>query len=214
MLLRQHFGRREQRGLPTGIDDRQHRAQRNDCLARTHFALQQPMHRMVGGDLGSDQLADTALPVREFERQSRVERRKEPAIDRAPRGRRQPRRGGPSLGEDGLQDERFVPRESSTSLVSFGERLRSVDSLERLSIADQPEVVANLLWHWVFEEVKRVEHDPHTATNPDRACVLDGWVHRQDLAREIRPTDNVVVINDVDFGIHELQLAVEQIDFP
>ena len=43
----QHLGGREQRRLPAGVDDLQHRPQGHDRLARADLALQQPVHRCV-----------------------------------------------------------------------------------------------------------------------------------------------------------------------
>ena len=58
VLLGEHLGRGEQRGLPAGVDDGEHRPQRDDRLAGADLALQQPVHRVlagqVGGDLGRD----------------------------------------------------------------------------------------------------------------------------------------------------------------
>ena len=160
MLLRKHFGRCEQRRLPAGVDDREHRAQRNDRLAGADFALQEAMHRMVGRNLGSNQFADAALTVREFERQSRIEGSEQSVIDRTSRGGRQSGSGHPALGQHDLQDEGLVPGEATASPVSLIEGLRSMDSFECLSVSDEPELVANLLRHWVFGQIERVEHQP------------------------------------------------------
>ena len=46
----------------------------------------------------------------------------------------------------------------------------------------------------------------------DGVCILDARIDRQDLARKVGSTGNVVVVDDVDLGIDELQLAVEQLD--
>ena len=49
VLRGEHLGRGEQRGLAAGVDGREHRAQRDDGLARADLALQQPVHRARRG---------------------------------------------------------------------------------------------------------------------------------------------------------------------
>ena len=75
----QHLGRREQRRLGAGVDGLQHRPQRDHGLARADLALQQPVHRVLAGQLGLELLADLDLPGGELERQPRVERVEQPA---------------------------------------------------------------------------------------------------------------------------------------
>ena len=56
VLLGEHLGRRQQGGLAAGVDDAQHRAQRDQGLAGADLALEQAVHRVgpreVGLDLG------------------------------------------------------------------------------------------------------------------------------------------------------------------
>ena len=73
-----------------------HRPQRDDGLARADLALQQPVHRLLAGELGGELLPDLPLALGERERQRRVEGVEQPA-GRAAAGRcRAParRRGG------------------------------------------------------------------------------------------------------------------------
>ena len=51
VLRGEHLGRGEQRGLAAGVDHLQHRPQRHDGLAGADLALQQPVHRVLGGQL-------------------------------------------------------------------------------------------------------------------------------------------------------------------
>ena len=51
VLLGEHLGRRQQRGLAAGVDDPQHRPQRHDRLAGADLALQQPVHRVAGREV-------------------------------------------------------------------------------------------------------------------------------------------------------------------
>ncbi len=167
---------------------------------------------MVSSHLGGDQLADAALTLGELERQPRVEGREQSVSNRTPGGGRQAGGGHPALGQHDLQDEGLVPSEPLAGAVSLGECLRPMDSFERLSVPDERQLVANPSRNGIFRQIERVQHEPHAATNLDGVGIFDGWVDRQDLAREIGPTGNVIVVDDVDFGIDELQLAVEQLD--
>ena len=57
VLLGEHLGRGEQRGLPPGVDHLQHRAEGDERLARSHLALQETVHRVVAAQLVGDQVA-------------------------------------------------------------------------------------------------------------------------------------------------------------
>ena len=54
VLLGEHLGRGEQRRLAAGVDDAQHRAQRDQRLAGADLALEQPVHRVRLGEVGLD----------------------------------------------------------------------------------------------------------------------------------------------------------------
>ena len=60
VLLGQHLGGREQRGLAARVDDPQHRPQRDQGLAGADLALEQPVHRVRLGEVALDLLADLA----------------------------------------------------------------------------------------------------------------------------------------------------------
>ena len=55
---------REQRGLAAGVDDAQHRPQRDQGLAGADLALEQPVHRVRLGEVVLDLRADLALAAR------------------------------------------------------------------------------------------------------------------------------------------------------
>ena len=80
MLLGEHLGGREQRRLAPGVDDAQHRAERHDGLAGADLALEQPVHRVTGGQVVEDLLADRALAGGEVEGQPGVEPVEQPAL--------------------------------------------------------------------------------------------------------------------------------------
>jgi hypothetical protein len=111
MLLREHFGRREQRGLAARVHHLEHGADSDDGLARADLALQQPVHRIGAGQVVGDHLAHLLLPRSERERQAAVEGRGDPVGDLRPRHRGHRRRGVPPLSERDLHGERLVPLE-------------------------------------------------------------------------------------------------------
>ena len=85
VLLGEHLGRGQQGGLSPGVDDLEHRAQRDHGLAGADLALEEPVHRVVAAELLGDEVADLALATGELERQAVVE------------GGEQPRRARPGL---------------------------------------------------------------------------------------------------------------------
>ena len=54
VLLGEHLGRRQERGLAAGVDDPEHRPQRDEGLAGADLALEQPVHRVGPGEVGLD----------------------------------------------------------------------------------------------------------------------------------------------------------------
>ena len=64
VLLREHLGRCQQRRLAAGVDDAQHRPERDQRLAGADLALEQPVHRVRLGEVVGDLLADLALTGR------------------------------------------------------------------------------------------------------------------------------------------------------
>ena len=107
MLLGEHLGRREQRRLAAGVDDAEHRAQRDQGLAGADLALEQPVHRVGLGEVVLDLGADLALAAGEGERQPLVERREQAPAARCAPGRpgAQARAGA---GQHQLGDQRLL----------------------------------------------------------------------------------------------------------
>ena len=79
VLRGEHLGGGEQRGLPTGIHGREHRAQGDHGLAGADLALEQAVHRHVAPQLVGDGRGHLALAGGERERQPRVERLEQPS---------------------------------------------------------------------------------------------------------------------------------------
>ena len=61
VLCGEHLRGREQRGLPTAVDDGQHRPHGQHGLAAAHLTLEQPVHRMAVGQLTGDGFGHRAL---------------------------------------------------------------------------------------------------------------------------------------------------------
>ncbi len=80
VLLREHLGRREKCRLTSGVDDAEHRAQRDDGLAGADLALQQPVHRVARREVVEDHSGDLLLPGRQLERQPLVEPLEQSAV--------------------------------------------------------------------------------------------------------------------------------------
>ena len=133
VLLGEHLGRREQRGLAAGVDHAQHRPQRDQGLAGADLALEQPVHRVRLGEVVLDLGADLALPARELERQPCVERREQPAVAAVarPRPHRPDRPAAPAehqLGDQGLLEPVAV-----LGALDLAPRVGRVDPVERLA---------------------------------------------------------------------------------
>ena len=109
MLGGEHLGGRQQHSLPPGIDDLQHCAQRHDRLAGSDLALQQPVHRVLTGQLRGQHLTHLLLASGQREGQCGVECGGQPAGPaRAGRGRPTGRLMTPQR-EGQLYRHRLVP---------------------------------------------------------------------------------------------------------
>ncbi len=82
VLLGQHLGRRHERALVPALHRHEQRAERDDGLARTHLALQQPVHRRRLRHVVGDLRDGRGLVVGERERERGVERGHQLAVDR------------------------------------------------------------------------------------------------------------------------------------
>ena len=73
VLRSQNLGGGDQRGLPAGFGDLQHRPQCDESLSRSHLALDEPVHRPGAGEVGCDLLSDRLLVGGERVRQRLIE---------------------------------------------------------------------------------------------------------------------------------------------
>ena len=112
VLLGEHLGGCQQGRLAAGVDDLQHRPQRDEGLAGADLTLEQPVHRVGAGELGRDELADLALAAGELERQSGVERRQHPVVASRPGLRTHRPVGRAPSGEHELEHQRLLEAEA------------------------------------------------------------------------------------------------------
>ncbi|GMA88783.1 hypothetical protein GCM10025868_40330 [Angustibacter aerolatus] len=138
VLHGEHLGGGQQRGLPAGVDDREHRAQRHERLARPDLALQEPVHRSALRQVGGHLLAHLALAGRRLERQPRVEGVEQPSRPGHARGRRQRGVRQPAAQQRGLQHERLLVAQPVPRDVRLLEVCGRVHPLQRRAQVEQP----------------------------------------------------------------------------
>ncbi len=160
VLLGEHLGGCEQRRLPAGVDDLEHRPERDQGLAGADLALQQAVHRVRRGQLGRDLLADAALPLGQRERQPFVEARehhRRRCRDAASPGRRGL---GATPGEHRLGHERLVVLEPLAGRAELTVVVGTVDPAQRLVGADQLSLGAHRVGQRLGDLVDQVEREP------------------------------------------------------
>ena len=132
VLLGQHLGGRQQGRLAAGVDDLQHRAQRDEGLAGADLTLEQPVHRVGAGELGRDELADLALAAGELERQPGVERRQQPVVASRPGLRTRRPVGRAPSGEHELEHQRLLEAEALLGRAELAPLVGRVDPAQGL----------------------------------------------------------------------------------
>ena len=73
VLAGENLGRRHHRRLPAGFDHVRHCEKRNDGLARSDVALQQPQHALFGSEIGADVVDRLPLRARQRKGQGGLE---------------------------------------------------------------------------------------------------------------------------------------------
>ena len=150
----------------------EHRAQRDDRLARADLALQQPVHRVRRGPGPRRSAPPTSRwPVGQLERQRASKASSRPPGRGGPRGRRQPRPLGPALGQDSLQHERLVEPQPVPRAPASSGRARPVDPAGRLAEAEQAVPRTQLVGQRVAGGSSGVQHDPD-APSRSSSCSL------------------------------------------
>ena len=145
VLLGEHLGRGEQRRLAAGVDDPQHRAQRDDGLAGADLALEQPVHRVVAARSAAISSSTSRCPSVSSNGSRASKASKQPA---GPTGARLGRAScallGAALGERHLRDERLVEpqplrrRPGLLAVVRAGGSSASAVELEQPVLARTP----------------------------------------------------------------------------
>lgn len=108
------------------------------CLAGTHLALQQPVHRMLGRQVVEDLLGDLLLTFGEGEGEAVVECRQEAVGLGFAGDRRELGVGVAAPGEGHLEDEGLVPLEAGAGVLDVGLCVRAVDLEEGLGEGTRP----------------------------------------------------------------------------
>ncbi len=156
VLLGEHLGRREQRGLAAGVDDAEHGAQRDDGLAGADLALEQAVHRVRLREV----VLDLARRPRAGRRSART------AAARRTRSSSGPA-AGPGLGAQGTQrraaagehdlgDQRLLEAEAAMADTDL---LRSRRARAPRSKAVRASTTSYAVAHAVGEQLGHVVED-------------------------------------------------------
>ncbi|BFO15645.1 hypothetical protein SHKM778_20330 [Streptomyces sp. KM77-8] len=132
VLLGEHLGGREHRGLPARVDDGEHGAQRHHRLPAADLALEQAVHGVFGGEVGEDLGGDLPLALGEGEGEAVVEGGEEAVGLGAAGDGGKVRVGVAAAGEGDLEDEGLVPFEAGAGVLDVRLGVRAVDLEECL----------------------------------------------------------------------------------
>ena len=218
VLLGEHLGRGEQRGLTAGVDHLEHGPQRDDGLARPDLALEQPMHRRRLPEVVADLVADLALPVGELERQPLVEPVEQPARASRTRHRLQRTHEDPTLGQHGLEDERLVVLEATSSGVPLLPAVGSVQRPDRCVVRQESLAGADLVGQRVRDRSECREGERDRVHDHLRGQLGARGIDRQPAAdrpvadRVLELVEVVAAAEDLARRMGQLALAVEDRD--
>ncbi len=220
MLGGEHLGGRQQRGLTAVVHHRQHGPQRHHGLAGAHLALQQPLHRVRPGEVGEQLVADLLLPLRQLERQRRVERVQQAAGDAGPRHGSVRRRQGATASHGELQPERLVelhPGQTGGDLV-FG--VGAMHRPVRRRLAHQIRLAPHPLRQRILHPLQAVQGQRDAAGDRPgpqlggRRVETDptgGTGHLAQVEVALGSADDVaVLVDDDEVGVGELRLPPER----
>ena len=210
VLGREHFGGGDERRLPTVLNRRQHRTNRDKGLTRTNLALNQPIHRAGAGHVVVDFGSDCRLVCRQRVRQRRVELR--PQCARGSRHRHG--LGGTSTvaQQCRLNEERLV----KTKGLSRGPPLVVVGGTmnvpNRVGVGINRPRHANLVWHGVGQFRQGVDDHTHRLRNlPGRHRARRGIDRNRRLRPQFRHLvrHGVVLVEQLVIGMRQLALTAE-----
>ena len=148
MLLGEDLGGRHQHRLAAVLGGLQHRQRRHAGLARAHVALQEALHRVVGGEVAGDLGKRTGLGAGEGEGQLAEELAGQGVAQRQPRGVLGAAGGvGPAQGD--LLGQQLVELDALPGRVTAvfdvhqrDRRRRRVQQVQRLGQGRQVEIAA------------------------------------------------------------------------
>ncbi len=206
VLHGQYLGGCQQGCLSPGVDHLQHGAQCHEGFTGAHFALEQPVHRVVPGQVSGQGLAHLPLSVRQGERQPGVELVEQSAGARRPRGRFLARGQCPTAGERGLEHEGLLVPEPVLRAVGVLHDGWAVHEFVGLREAHQLVPARHRLRHRVDQVggVEGVEDDAHGHGDPLAADLVHCRVHGNRLVHVLGVV--VVVVQEHVLGIGEREL--------
>ena len=205
MLLRQDLGRRNERTLVTGSDHLEQRAEGDDCLARSHVSLQEPLHRHLAGQVGPDLGDGLALGVRELKRQRLPETLAQWRADRRGQCRHGPH--APTLrGQPHLEDERLGEGQGLARLLVVLVRLGLMQGAQALGVGSIADALADIGRNRVghIGIVQVVQHHADCTGDRPRGQRSGRRVDRDGARGDAL---NVLPVHTLEGGMGELQLA-------
>ena len=205
VLLRQDLGRRNERTLVTGSDHLEQRAEGDDCLARSHVSLQEPLHRHLAGQVGPDLGDGLALGVRELKRQRLPETLAQWRVDRRGQCRHGPH--APTLrGQPHLEDEGLGEGQGLAGLLIVLIRLGLVQGAQALGVGSKASALADIGGNRVghIGIVQVVQHHADCTGDRPRGQRSGRRVDRDGARGDAL---NVLPVHTLEGGMGELQLA-------
>ena len=208
MLLDQDFRRRQQRDLMAVADHDDRRDQRNDRLAAADVAFEQPVHRLVGLQVGGDLSDHAFLRIRQPERQDALDLGAHLVVDGDPARLRLHLFAGAPDAQRELQREELLQDDADVGARAAAEKRvvelrRAVDLFERGGEIDHAEAFAERGRERIVERRERVQRAADDLPQGLRRDVADLRVDRNDGA-----VGFVVPFELFPIGALDLELAV------
>ncbi len=195
---------------------RQHQGVQRLGLAGAHFALEEAVHGVAGGQVVEDLAADALLAVGEGERQFGVE-----GVEQSV-GLQRPRDGGElgfgqaPAGQRDLEDECLVPLEAGAGVGDIGLGARPVDRVQRIGEREQIAAFAQRVGQRVDGVLGAGQYRVHGLGDLPGGHLLTGRVDRHELVGEgadrVGPGVVAVLVQELVFRMGKLESAVEDGD--
>lgn len=174
------------------------------------------MHRVLGGQVVEDLLADLLLALGEGEGQLGVEGVQQAVRDGAAGGGGQLGVGVPAAGQGDLEDERLVPLEPGPGILDVRLRLRAVHLQQGLGQRGEAPALAQGGGQRVHRVLRAGQHGVDGLGDPPGVELLAGGVDRQQPPGEgVHGLGRLVGVGGVEQlvrGVGQLHLAVEDGD--